>query len=103
VTAVGHQIDNRYLDRDQLEQLHRYQEAHASPTVDGLLLELSQKFPEWRLDRLSENASGEFFASVVHRTAIDWQLPPRVSAGGSSYMAALKSLLAQLRRKAAKK
>lgn len=61
----------------------------ASHDVQRAVLSIVSDLKDWRLASLCENASGEWYVGLEHRSAIEWQQKRYVSAQDKTISAAL--------------
>lgn len=105
--AAGEAIDDRL--HELLFPLSERKDFHAladTESVDDVLRLVRQRLPEWRIDRLCENAFGRYFACLEHRSRKDHLLNTVVAFEGPSFARALlgallKALAAQATAEAA--
>jgi hypothetical protein len=61
-------------DKEDLADLETRNEHHISARdVERALLTLIAGLKDWRLCSLCENASGDWYVALEHRSAVEWQ------------------------------
>ncbi len=95
-TEANPNLMRTLFDKAEDEALRCYQE-HPSSSLDALVTEVMRTLPAWRLDRMSHNDQGRWFACLIHKSRREWLEPVRVAAECPTLVLALMRVMEKAR------